>query len=389
MKKYLLIFQILILVLSDIYGETMTTENNEQPESNQIKIKITLWQNDCQSAFSFTFDDGMKSHYTELYPLLKKYGFKATFFVNGPKLAKEGEHTQWRFGSWKQFTEMALNGYEIGNHSLTHPHMNTLETGDTNTPGTLHYEVFQNKKMIEHYITNQKCISFAYPFCERNNKVDEVIEQYHEAARTCSGRPNRANLNENQWMDISSEGLSFMPVRTDLDKEMEPVNTYLKRLENNSIKNNMWSVFLAHEVIPLNDIKAGKNQGSWQPMALEAFEKMLIKLKEKADKKEIWIDTFGSIAQYIKERQNFDYKILSIKENEIQIEPGLKFCTFGRADFKIPLTAEITVPEDWQHVFFIQEDSKTNITSIKSDDRTYIQVNIIPNYEPIILVKSQ
>src|SRR5437868_9263929 len=70
-----------------------------------------------------TFDDASKSHFTVARPLLKKYGFGATFFVT------EG----WDFATnkkdymtWQELAQLHKDGFEIGNH--TRDHQSVTET---------------------------------------------------------------------------------------------------------------------------------------------------------------------------------------------------------------------------------------------------------------------
>src|SRR5437660_12593310 len=64
-----------------------------------------------------TFDDASKSHYTVARPLLKKYGFGATFFVT------EGfdfPTNKRDYMTWEQIAQLHKDGFEIGNHTLDH-----------------------------------------------------------------------------------------------------------------------------------------------------------------------------------------------------------------------------------------------------------------------------
>ncbi len=65
-----------------------------------------------------TFDDAVVSQYTIVAPLLKKYGFGATFFVCEfpPNF---GDTTKYM--SWQMIKELDEMGFEIGNHTKTHP----------------------------------------------------------------------------------------------------------------------------------------------------------------------------------------------------------------------------------------------------------------------------
>ena len=64
-----------------------------------------------------TFDDSKASHYTVVRPLLKKYGFGATFFIT------EGFsfHTNKDdYLTWEQIAQLHRDGFEIGNHTRDH-----------------------------------------------------------------------------------------------------------------------------------------------------------------------------------------------------------------------------------------------------------------------------
>jgi len=63
-----------------------------------------------------TFDDAVKSHLTVVAPLLREFDFKATFFISHAFM----EDTV-NFLTWKEVGELHRMGFEIGNHSWTHP----------------------------------------------------------------------------------------------------------------------------------------------------------------------------------------------------------------------------------------------------------------------------
>ena len=67
-----------------------------------------------------TFDDAVKSHRSFVAPLLADYGFQATFFVTH-RWMEDGEN----FLSWDEAAEIHEMGFEIGNHSWSHPSFST------------------------------------------------------------------------------------------------------------------------------------------------------------------------------------------------------------------------------------------------------------------------
>ncbi len=67
-----------------------------------------------------TFDDAVKSHIEVVAPILQEHGFGATFFVTHLWM----DDTE-RFMNWEQIAELHRMGFEIGNHSWTHPNFSS------------------------------------------------------------------------------------------------------------------------------------------------------------------------------------------------------------------------------------------------------------------------
>ena len=64
-----------------------------------------------------TFDDSVASHATLVAPLLKKFGFGATFFITeGFEFITDKEH----YLTWEQIRALDAAGFEIGNHTRRH-----------------------------------------------------------------------------------------------------------------------------------------------------------------------------------------------------------------------------------------------------------------------------
>lgn len=66
---------------------------------------------------ALTFDDGVKSQITYVAPLLKQYGFGATFYVTeGAEVWGNGES----YLTWDDARSLHDDGFEIGNHTRRH-----------------------------------------------------------------------------------------------------------------------------------------------------------------------------------------------------------------------------------------------------------------------------
>lgn len=64
-----------------------------------------------------TFDDSVKSHYTVARPILKQYGFGATFFITEGFTFKTNKTD---YMTWEEIQALDRDGFEIGNHTGSH-----------------------------------------------------------------------------------------------------------------------------------------------------------------------------------------------------------------------------------------------------------------------------
>ena len=69
-----------------------------------------------------TFDDSVKSHFTQVRLILKKHGFGATFFITeGFEFKTNKEH----YMTWEEIAQLHRDGFEIGNHTRDHMSLNS------------------------------------------------------------------------------------------------------------------------------------------------------------------------------------------------------------------------------------------------------------------------
>lgn len=81
---------------------------------------------DVEKPVLLTFDDGYADNYSELFPLLQEFGFKATVFVIPDNLGKPNFLTE------EQVKEMADSGLvAIESHTMTHALLDSLSPEET------------------------------------------------------------------------------------------------------------------------------------------------------------------------------------------------------------------------------------------------------------------
>lgn len=100
-----------------------------------------------------TFDDAKASHYSVVRPLLKRYGFGATFFISEGFSFRTNKQD---YLTWEQIAALHRDGFEIGNHTRDHVGVSAR------TLGQLREQMEAiNARCAEHGIPRPT--TFAYP----------------------------------------------------------------------------------------------------------------------------------------------------------------------------------------------------------------------------------
>ena len=123
-----------------------------------------------EKAFAVTFDDGYLSVYEHAVPILRQRGMTATLFVVADTIGginvwdhKAGDLKE-KMMSAEQIRELVASGFEIGSHTLTHPHLTELDDDQ------LARELRESKSKIEE-ITGSEVVSFSYPYGDCDARV--------------------------------------------------------------------------------------------------------------------------------------------------------------------------------------------------------------------------
>ncbi|WP_293297867.1 polysaccharide deacetylase family protein [Pedobacter sp. UBA4863] len=102
-----------------------------------------------------TFDDTVLDQFTVVNPTLKKYGYKAAYFIMTVSIGKKGKFVNYM--SADQIKQLADEGNTIGSHTYDHKNFKKYEGKDWEE------QLDKPTKKLEE-ITGKKIEYFAYPF---------------------------------------------------------------------------------------------------------------------------------------------------------------------------------------------------------------------------------
>ena len=117
-----------------------------------------------EPAVCITFDDGCETDLISAAPILKEFGFGATFYVVAGFIGKPG------YLSIPQLRELQAQGFEVGCHSMSHPYL-----PDLNEAG-LQREIADAKTMLEQMLGAQ-VRHFSCPGGRYDERVVSIAKQ--------------------------------------------------------------------------------------------------------------------------------------------------------------------------------------------------------------------
>ncbi|MEO5800912.1 MAG: polysaccharide deacetylase family protein, partial [Gemmatimonadales bacterium] len=155
----------------------------------QVKVvtipELLALPEECD-AVALTFDDALASVATEAAPRLAAHGFPATVFVATDHVGRDNcwggkadatVPTAAILG-WEALATLAHNGWSVGSHSRTHPHLTQCSDAE------LADEIIGSAEAITSHLGTRPT-TFAYPFGDTDARVAAATAAvYREACTT-------------------------------------------------------------------------------------------------------------------------------------------------------------------------------------------------------------
>jgi len=305
--------------------------------------EIGTWSQFKTAAVSYTMDDNCTNQIPVALPLFNQYNFKVTFFTV----------INWS-PNWSGLLTASKNGHEVGSHTMTHPtSLATLSLADQNT------ELQQSQSTINTNIPNAKCVTLAYPNCNRGDLA--TTQKYYIAARVCSGTVELSTPAD--FYNISSI------ITGNTGSVQTAANLNSKVAAAKSSKG--WCVFLTHGI---------DNDGGYSPTQSTELASHLSYMNTNIA--DFWVAPFGTVVKYIKERN-----VASVTETVITSD-SLKVVVADNLDntiYNVPITIRRLLPNGWTNPKVYLNSAVIPSTLSTVSGKTYIIFDAIPNQGNIYL----
>ncbi len=227
--------------------------------------RVTAWRDDSRAAYSLIHDDlcaGAEGILAHAVPELRARGLRAGFATVSGSCEAAGLVTR--------LAELAAEGFEIVNHSYSHPHL---------TPELAPREIAESRRLLEGY-AHAPVTFFAFPYDEYSAETIGLVGAAgHLGARAGGGGINAADFAD--------------PLRAKFEG-YGPYSSYgtgpesLDRYVDAAVAAGGWALRECH----------GVADTSWEPVPLAGYRNHLDHVRSLIDGHQLWMAPPSKVVRY-------------------------------------------------------------------------------------------
>jgi peptidoglycan/xylan/chitin deacetylase (PgdA/CDA1 family) len=329
----------------------LKTSDGGGPLPLTAAVEITTWQDNKRGACSFTFDDNQRTHLSHFIPKFADLGFVGTIFL----ITNDGA-LGIVYDSYSQYTALVDSGWEIGSHTVSHPHLTALGNS------SLRNELADSRATLEALFDLPPGLTLAYPYSDSDARIRNIAAEYYIAARGGWARTIASDMSG--W---SLEGYSQFHLPSYGWTASEHDLGAMNGATDGAISRGEWIVEMIH----------GTEGDGWEPPDWESvYEPHFEYVKNREE--EIWVDTFGNVYRYIAERRACSVSVQSLSEGTAVVLTNDSILP----PTPVPLTIKMDIPDHWPGVTVTNNDNVLPGRLITENGNKYYLVNTRPINAP-------
>lgn len=301
--------------------------------------QVATWQGFRDAAISYTFDDGTPKQFEVAVPMFSEEDLRLTLFTV--------TESSWAFPGWEKLQAAANLGHEVASHTATHPNLSELTIEEQRT------ELEGPKTAISENISANPGLTIAYPFCVPGDP--QLVSENYIAARVCSG--GTAPTTPPDFLRIDSISCGSLGSVNSLQD--------FQTTATNALNQSGWTVYLLHGV---------DDDGGYSPISSETLQASVDFFVE--NKATYWVDTFGNVARYIKERDDVSVTETTVTDEQINLTVS---DTLDDSIYNHPLSIRRVLPENWPAAQVAQNGTSIPSKILTVDSQQYLQFEVTPD----------
>ncbi len=218
--------------------------------SNPSLVQTALPATFSEGIVSLTFDDGYKTNYDVVYPMLTQAGLVGTFYINPSEMLIAEQDDEDTYMTSDEVMDINRGGSEIGNHGFKHCNLVTVICPDAEVPNspdnlTAIEEIMQGATSLNS-IGALPVDTFAYPYGAYNSDIQSKVQ--------AGGMISARSVDRGYNLTTSNRfALKIQYVNASSTTPADFVNN-IKPWIDAAKKYNVWLVLLFHEVHPASEI---------------------------------------------------------------------------------------------------------------------------------------
>ncbi|MFO1477458.1 MAG: polysaccharide deacetylase family protein [Verrucomicrobiota bacterium] len=309
--------------------------------------EVATWRGFRAAAVSYTFDDSCPNQFAIAVPMFNQKGLRMTLFTI---TSIQGS------GGWQKLQAAAGAGHEIASHTVTHANLGSLTLAQQAT------EQADSQSAINAAITNQSCMTIAYPYCASGS--ESLTAQYYMAARNCSGVIN------------SSNPPNFMQISCFICGSLGSVLTLsdFTNTARSTAAAGGWGVYLIHGI---------DNDGGYSPLASSVLQSSVDYYA--ANTNRYWVDTFANVARYIRERNDVSVAEVAADSSSVTVRVT---DTLTNTIYDVPVTVRRPLPAGWPWALAVQNGAAIPCGVVTNNSQAFAVFDALPDGGDVTLMRA-